>query len=97
MARNTMNQPPSEPPDIYSKDSSQHQTLSDLNLSPPEGEPLDSLTPEKNSSIRSDFKRAYIILLVIGFSIGTVLAVGVVAALKHWGLTEAPARQEERE
>lgn len=96
MARKTMNQPPSELPDIYSKDSSQHQTLNDLNLAPPEGEEFDSLTPEKNSSIRSEFQRAYIILLVIGFSIGTVLAIGVVAALKHWGLTEAPARQEQQ-
>ena len=97
MARKPMNQPPSELPDIYSKDSAQHQTLNDLNLAPPEGEEFDSLTTENNSSIRSEFQRAYIILLVIGFSIGTVLAVGVVATLKHWGLTEAPARQEQSE
>lgn len=92
-----MNQPPSDLPDIYSKDSSQHQTLSDLNLTLPEGEQFDSLTPDKNSSVRRTFERAFIILLVIGFSIGAVLAVGVVATLKRWGLTEAPARQEQGE
>lgn len=92
-----MNQPPSDLPDIYSKDSSEHQTLSDLNLTPPEGEQFDSLTPDKNSSVRRTFERGFIILLVIGFSIGAVLAVGVVATLKRWGLTEAPARQEQGE
>ncbi|NER34027.1 MAG: hypothetical protein F6J93_08280 [Oscillatoria sp. SIO1A7] len=96
-----MNQPPSDLPDIYSKDSSQHQTLSDLNLTPPEappeGDQFDSLAPDKNSSVRRTFERAYIILLVIGFSIGAVLAVGVVATLKRWGLTEVPARQEQGE
>lgn len=40
-------------------------------------------------------KRFYLILLVIGLAIGAVASIGVVALLRHWGLTDVPAQVEQ--
>ncbi|MCT7964253.1 hypothetical protein NG799_14600 [Laspinema sp. D1] len=52
--------------------------------------------PNSNvSATKQAFKRLYIILLVIGLSIGVVAAIGVVNLLNRWGLTQPPPPVEE--
>jgi hypothetical protein len=43
-----------------------------------------------SASTKEAFKRLYIILIVIGLSIGVVAAIGVVNLLNRWGLTQPP-------
>lgn len=52
--------------------------------------------PNSNvSATKQAFKRLYIILIVIGLSIGVVAAYGVVNLLNRWGLTQPPPPVEE--
>ena len=50
----------------------------------------------KPTLTRKFLKRAFVILLAVGLVLGSVVAVGVVSLLKHWGLTDVPARVEQR-
>ena len=51
---------------------------------------------EKPTLTKKFLRRAFVILLAIGLVLGSILAVGVVSLLKHWGLTDVPARVEQR-
>ncbi len=52
--------------------------------------------PKSNpSGIQQSFKRLYVILLLIGLSLGGVAAIGVLNLLNNWGLTEPPPPVEE--
>ncbi|MCT7984245.1 hypothetical protein NG796_13160 [Laspinema sp. A4] len=55
----------------------------------------ENLPPSGTSATQEAFKRLYIILLVIGLSIGVVAAIGVVNLLNRWGLTQPPPPVEE--
>jgi hypothetical protein len=82
--------------------------LNSHELPPPTEEGVDIAHPEvgspqqpenlPNSNVsatKKAFKQLYIILLVIGLSIGVVAAIGVVNLLNQWGLTEPPPPVEE--
>ncbi|MCT7970529.1 hypothetical protein [Laspinema olomoucense] len=82
--------------------------LNSHELPPPTADGVDIGNPEvgnpysrKNvptsgtSATQEAFKRLYIILLVIGLSIGVVAAIGVVNLLNRWGLTQPPQSVEE--
>ncbi|MBO0349401.1 hypothetical protein J0895_09840 [Phormidium pseudopriestleyi FRX01] len=82
--------------------------LNSHELPPPTADGVDIANPEvgsphqpenlSNSNVsatQQTFKRLYIILLVIGLSIGGVAAIGVVNLLNRWGLTQPPPPVEE--
>lgn len=75
--------------------------LNSHELPPPTTDGVDIVNPEvvnsqspeniptsASSETQQAFKRLYVILLVIGLSIGAVAAIGVVNLLNHWGLTQ---------
>ena len=77
--------------------------LNSHELPPPTSDAVDIANPEVGSSQKPEnvptanasatkqaFKRLYIILIVIGLSIGVVAAIGVVNLLNRWGLTQPP-------
>ncbi len=82
--------------------------LNSHQLPPPTADGVDIVTSEVGSSSTREniptagasatqeaFKRLYIILIVIGLSIGVVAAIGVVNLLNRWGLTQPPPPVEE--
>lgn len=82
--------------------------LNSHELPPPTADGVDIANPEVGSSPKPEnvptanasatkqaFKRLYVILIVIGLSIGVVAAIGVVNLLNQWGLTEPPPPVEE--
>ncbi|AFY80464.1 hypothetical protein [Oscillatoria acuminata] len=82
--------------------------LNSHELPPPTADGVDVANPEvgspqqpenlPNSNVsatKQAFKQLYIILIVIGLSIGVVAAIGVVNLLNRWGLTQPPPPVEE--
>jgi hypothetical protein len=58
-------------------------------------DPLENSPTSRSSVTQQAFKRLYVILLVIGLSLGVVAAIGVVNLLNHWGLTSPPPPVEQ--
>jgi len=79
-----------QPPDPNSFDNGrQNNTLGDTPelFDTSETDP-DRLPPEGGTSATPALRRLYVVLLVLGLTIGTVVAFGVVNLLERLGLTE---------
>lgn len=67
---------------------------SQLSDSEPSAEQSPAVDKDYVRASEREAKRLYIILLVIGLAIGALTAVGIVAAMRHFGLTDVPAQVE---
>lgn len=55
------------------------------------------MNEERQKRYKQNFQRLQIALLVGGVCVGLLLAVGLIALLNHWGLTDKPNQEREPE
>ncbi|ACK71516.1 hypothetical protein PCC7424_3114 [Gloeothece citriformis PCC 7424] len=61
-----------------------------LNSSSLQSNQIDNLSPAEREAVKKKAKRWFIILLIVGLTLGGIVAVGVVKILNELGLTNKP-------
>lgn len=63
-----------------------------LNYSPSNPDLGNNLSPEQTEAVKKKARRWFLILLIVGLSLGGLLSIGVVKILNELGLTDRPER-----